>query len=454
LSLLDLAYLCGLTLASPYLLYKAITRPRHLRGLRARLRDGDLGRRTSGPCVWVHGVSVGEVAAAEPLVRALERSFPDHEVVITTSTETGQGVARRKFADKRIGYFPLDFSWAVRRTFDAVRPSLVVLVELELWPNFLAQAKARSVPVVVVNGRISEKSYRGYRVAKRFLPFNDVAHYCVQTEQYARRFRELGVPDDKITVTGSMKYDNVVTQGAAGGTESPQSAQNAAARESLGLGEKDVVWIGGSTHYPEERILVSVFTRLRETRKDLRLVLAPRHNERVAEVKKMVEAAGLRAILRSEQKAAGPSAGDAVIIIDTLGELVRLYAGADLVFVGGSLLPHGGQNMLEPAALGKPVIFGPHVANFQESADRLLQAHGALQVPDEPGLEAALRELLADPARAKALGARALETIESAKGATARTVSILRPLVGRGQSTESAKGEPFGNPFPFSPGVI
>lgn len=421
MSLLDLAYLCGLTLASPYLLYKAITRPRHLAGLRARVGGAGFIRTGEGPCIWVHGVSVGEVAASEPLIRALERSLPGHEIVVTTSTQTGQAVARRKFPEKRVGYFPLDFSWSVKRALEAVRPSLVVLVELELWPNFLAEAKAQKIPVVVVNGRISERSFRGYRVARRVLPLNDVAHYCVQTEQYAKRFKKLGVPDEKITVTGSMKYDNVVTASGDGAT----------ARASMGLGPDDVVWIAGSTHNPEERLLLDVFARLRAAKPELRLVLAPRHNERASEVAKQVEALGLTPVLRSKQ--ATGAVNDGVLIVDTLGELSRLYAGADLVFVGGSLIPHGGQNILEPAALGKPVFFGPHVANFQESVDRLLEAKGAIQVKDEKDLEARLRELLADPPRARALGARALETIEAAKGATERTVGVLKPLLALSQ---------------------
>jgi 3-deoxy-D-manno-octulosonic-acid transferase len=451
--LLDLAYLCGLTLASPVLLWKAITRPkqlaRHLSGLRARLgREGAVQRTGGGPCVWVHGVSVGEVAASEPLVRAIERSLPGHEIVITTSTQTGQAVAHRKFAQKQIGYFPVDFSWTVRRTFEAIRPSLVVLVELELWPNFLAEAKHRNVPVVVVNGRISEKSYRGYRLARRFLPLNDVAHYCVQTPQYARRFQKLGVPDEKITVTGSMKYDNVNVLTA--------EDDGSAARASMGLAAQDVVWIAGSTHWPEERLLVEVFTRLRAERPELRLVLAPRHNERAAEVARMVEAAGLKPVLRStrgrgEGNTPASIRPDEVLIVDTLGELSRLYAGSDLVFVGGSLIPHGGQNMLEPAALGKPVVFGPHVENFQESADRLLQAQGAIQVKDERELEARLRELLADRPRARALGARALETIEAAKGATERTVAVLKPLLSTVDPVHTEAREQGRNPVPFSP---
>jgi 3-deoxy-D-manno-octulosonic-acid transferase len=431
--LLDLAYFGALALASPYLLYKAITRPRHVAGLRARLGRGPvaqgvlegepgtggvLPRTGTAPCVWVHGVSVGEVVASEPLVRALETALPGHEVIITTTTSTGQAVARRKFPKQRIGYFPLDFSWAVRRVFDAVRPSLVVLVELELWPQFLAEAKARGVPVVVVNGRISARSFRGYRFLHRILPFNDVAHYCVQTEQYAQRFLKLGVAPEKVTVTGSMKYDNVQTS-RTGGPE---------ARASLGLGPDEAVWIAGSTHSPEERSLIEIFSRVKEDRPELRLVLAPRHNERAAEVARMVAQAGLVPVLRSAQIEGAPVSKDAIIIVDTLGELSRLYAAANLVFVGGSLIPHGGQNMLEPAALGKAVLFGPHVANFQESAERLLTAGGAIQVNDASELEARLRELLASPELTRTLGLKALEAIEAQKGATERTIAAIRPF--------------------------
>lgn len=448
MSLLDLLYLAALACASPWLVYKAITRPRHVSGLRERLRGPLQQRPSQAPCIWVHSVSVGEVAAAEPLVRALGKRFPGHEVVVTTSTTTGQAVALRKFPDKRVSYFPIDFSWAVKRVFDALRPSLVVLVELELWPNFLFEARRRGVPVVVVNGRISERSFRRYSWARslaflrRFLPLEGVARYCVQTEQYASRFERLGVEPGKIVVTGSMKYDNVLTAA----TTAEAAAE---ARAALGLEPGSVVWIAGSTHSPEERLLVEVFQRLRASRPELRLVVAPRHNERAAEVRQLVEAAGLVPVLRSEQKNGGgarPQGSSSVVIVDTLGELSRLYAAADLVFVGGSLIPHGGQNILEPAALGKPVLFGPHAQNFQESVDRLLAARGAIQVASATELEARLAELLADPELARSLGARALAAIEAAKGATDRTVAVLEQLAGSTGATAGAPGE--ANPPP------
>jgi 3-deoxy-D-manno-octulosonic-acid transferase len=474
LILLDLVYLLALASSSLYLVYKAITRPRHLAGLKERLLGPHEPRVGSSPCIWVHGVSVGEVAAAEPLVRALERRFPGHEVVITTSTATGQAVARRKFEGKRVAYFPVDFSWAVKRVFRALRPTLVVLVELELWPNFLIEGRRRGVPVVVVNGRISERSFRRYKLARwfwlarRFLPLQAVARYCVQTDQYARRFTRLGVDPQKIVVTGSLKYDGVLT-----GAASVQAA--AEARTSLGLEAGSVVWIGGSTHAPEERLLVDVFARLRISHPKLTLVLAPRHNERAAEVKRVVEGAGLRPVLRSAQRSGAfgtsgpvapgtgafrtsgpvaPGTGTDVVIIDTLGELSRLYAAADLVFVGGSLIPHGGQNILEPASLGKPVLFGPHVQNFQESVERLLAARGAVQVADAGELEARLRELLADPAGARALGARALAAIEAAKGATDRTLAVLEELLSGPSPAGAADASPrpLGNvPSPGAP---
>lgn len=427
-SIVDFAYFGALHLAWPYLLWKVAPARgrRHLAGLAERLGRCP-PRRSDRPCVWIHGVSVGEIRAAGPLIAALDDALPGHDIALSTTTGTGQEVARRSYAGRHVFYYPLDLSFAVRRCFDAIRPDLVILVELEIWPNFLGEAWRRRVPVALVNGRISEKSFKGYRLVRRWLfdPIGKIGRFCVQTETYAQRFRALGVPDRQIHVTGSMKYDQIRVAAPADGE---------AVRRDMGVGLDEAVLIGGSTHPGEERALLLAYQRLRARHQRLRLVLVPRHNERAEEVRRLVTDLGERAVRRTERMHAGvtaPMPPGEVLIVDTIGELGRLYAAADVVFVGGSLIPHGGQNMLEPAALGKPTVFGPSYENFIEPVERLLAARGARLVPGEPELERALGELLDRPAEARAMGERGREAMLAARGATARTVAVIQDLLER-----------------------
>lgn len=424
----DFAYLAALLLLAPWLLFK-VARPRgrrHLSGLRERL--GACPRREgTRPCIWIHGVSVGEIRAAATLVEALEAALPEWEIVLSTTTGTGQEVARASYPGRRVFYFPLDLSWAVRRVFDAIRPDAVILVELEIWPNFLQLAHRRRIPVAIVNGRISEKSYRGYRRVRGWLfdPIGTIGLFCVQVERYAERFRALGIPPELIHVTGSVKYDQLAE------ARQPDPLE---VRRDLGLSEHDVVLMGGSTHPSEEEALLVVAEALRAEVPGLRLVLVPRHTERTDEVARLVRRRGAEVARRTERLARGarePLPAGHVLLVDTVGELGRLYVAADVVFVGGSLIPHGGQNILEPVMLGKPTLFGPHSFNFKEPVERLLEARGAAQVTDAAELLPAVRRLLADRAEARALGARGREAILSARGATARTVEILAPFLRR-----------------------
>jgi 3-deoxy-D-manno-octulosonic-acid transferase len=427
-SIVDFAYYGALHLAWPYLLYKVAPARgrRQLSGLAERMgrcapRQGDR------PCIWIHGVSVGEIRAAGPLIAALDQHLPGYDVALSTTTGTGQEVARRSYADRHVFYYPLDLSFAVRRCFDAIRPDLVVLVELEIWPNFLGEAWRRRVPVALVNGRISEKSFNGYRLVRRWLfdPIGKIGRFCVQTETYPQRFRRLGIPDRQIHITGSMKYDQIRVAADADG---------AAVRRDIGVGPDDLVVIGGSTHPGGERARLLAYERLRARPPNLRLVLVPRHTERTDEVRRQVTELGQAVVRRTERLQAGataPLAPGEVLLVDTIGELGRLYAAADVVFVGGSLIPHGGQNMLEPAALGKPTVFGPSYENFIEPVERLLAARGARLVPGEPELERALGELLDHPDDARAMGERGREAMLAARGATARTVAVIQDLLER-----------------------
>lgn len=424
-SLVDFAYYGGLILVSPFLLFKVARKRgrRHLMGLPQRL--GECERREGDrPCIWIHGVSVGEIKAARTLVEAIERELPEFEVVLSTTTGTGQEVARRTYPDKRVIYFPIDFSWAVSRVFRAVRPDVVVLVELEIWPNFLQEAHRRRIPVALVNGRISARSFRGYRLVRGWLfdPIGKIGQFFVQTKRYAERFFQLGIPSGQIHVTGSVKYDELRT---------PESADPALVRSDLGLLPDDLVFMGGSTHPSEEAALLEVYHSLRSEFPRLRLVLVPRHNERTSEVEALVKSKAT-VEKRTTRQALGtrePMERGAVLLVDTMGELSRLYSTADLVFVGGSLIPHGGQNMLEPVMFGKPTVFGPHWDNFREPVERLLAADGAREVKDRRELLETARALLGNRQTALDLGRRGREAMIAAQGATERTMSVLAPII-------------------------
>lgn len=425
----DFAYYAGLLLASPVLGYKVARKRgrRHLAGLKERL--GDCAKRPGQrPCIWIHGVSVGEIQAARTLVDAIEAELPEYEIVLSTTTGTGQEVAKRTYPDKRVFYFPIDFTWSVAKVFRAIRPSVVVLVELEIWPNFLHEAHRQRIPIALVNGRISAKSFRGYRFARSLLfdPIGKIGLVFAQTELYAERFGQLGIPEGRIEVTGSVKYDQLAAA----------DLDPAEVRRDIGVAQEDLVLMGGSTHPSEEATLLEAYMSLRDEFPRLRLVLVPRHTERTAELLELLRAK-VSVTRRTEQVAARGAEGSPplpegeVLLVDTVGELGKLYCAADLVFVGGSLIPHGGQNMLEPVMYGKPTIFGPHWVNFAEPVKRLLAAEGVRELQGAGEVEAACRELLGDPEQAGAMGERGRQAMVEAQGATEATVAGLARFLRR-----------------------
>jgi 3-deoxy-D-manno-octulosonic-acid transferase len=429
----DFVYLLVLTATSPYLLWMMAFSRKHRAGIRQRLGfvapfGGDR------PRIWIHGVSVGEVLAAQSLIEVMEREVPDHEVVISTTTRTGQEVAAKRYPGRRVFYYPLDFSWSTRRVLRRVRPVAVILMELEIWPNFLLSTSVTEVPVLLVNGRISSRSYRRYGILQRVIPepMDRIVLYCVQTRKYAERFRRLGVRPDRIHVTGTMKFDNIRTEDV--------DAAASEVRRELGIAAGERVLMGGSTHPTEEEALLRIFRRLVAVHPDFRLVLVPRHPERLDEVESLVRRHGFEVVRKTRIGAGRP-----VVLVDTMGELARIYAAADLVFVGGSLIPHGGQNMMEPAGLGRAVLFGPHVENFRETVDVLLEARGVRMAADPSDLEAAVLELAADPAAAREMGARARRVIIEEKGASERIMAHVRPFI-EGTSARESGGEPSGAP--------
>ena len=423
--LLDLVYLAGLVVLSPWLAWRAVATGRYRRGLAAKLlgrvRVDNPGRR---PVVWFHAVSVGEVHLLATLVPAFRQRHPDWLAVVSSTTDTGLAEARSRFPDLPVVPWPFDFSWAVGSALDAVRPSLVVLTESELWPNFLRAASDRGVPVGVVNARLSPRSYRRLAkvagLARRFL-FRHVGRFAVQEDEYADRLRMLGVPAAKLAVTGSIKYDGALKERRTPATER---------LARLLATEGHLVWLAGSTHAPEEDIVLGVFARLRPRFPHLRLVLVPRHPDRFEEVARLVERSGLPFVRRS--RVTEPLAGmPAVVLLDTVGELGAAWGLADVGYVGGTLDGRrGGQSMIEPAGYGVPTVFGPHVWNFKDAARRLVEVGGAVMVPDAAALEGDLARLLADTDLRGRMGASARELVRRQQGATARTLDLLDEVIG------------------------
>ncbi|HEX8141562.1 MAG TPA: 3-deoxy-D-manno-octulosonic acid transferase [Pyrinomonadaceae bacterium] len=422
----------GLVALLPRFLYDALRHGKYIEGLRERLgqlRALDSERR---PVIWLHCVSVGETQAARPLAAALRKEFSSHRLVVSTITRTGQRMAREVFGKDAaaIFYFPFDWAWSVRRALCAIKPSAVLIMETELWPNFLRECRRRAIPVALVNGRLSDGSFRRYKLVRRFiariLGCLDLA--LMQSEADAGRIRMLGLSAERVMVSGNVKFDAGVR------TSEEELSRELAARFHFGEGRALIV--AASTHAPEERIIIEAFKRQRaaDGASAARLLIAPRHPERFAEAAALLDSSGLRWTRRSSM----PSERDAscdVILLDTIGELRAVYPLASLVFVGGSIARTGGHNVLEPAAVGACVLSGAHTFNFTAIMNAFLEADALLQLPDLSEEEAigelslVLGELLADDERRRAMGQRALTVVERNRGATERTVQLLKPLL-------------------------
>ncbi len=421
--LIDGVYLAALALAFPWLVYKVLSAGKHRRGFWRKLSGRAFHRGRNAPCVWFHGVSVGEIHLLRPLVRCFRERHPEWDCVISATTETGHAEARRRFPDVPVFYWPFDFSWAVRRALRRINPSLVVLAESELWPNFLAACRRRGTPVALVNGRISPRTFRRLRrlpsLGRRLVRELDLI--LAQTQEYAEWFRALGADPARIEVTGSVKYDGVQADRL-----NPDTLR---LRHLLGFRKGDLIWLAGSTQDPEEEFVVSIYRRLRTSHPRLRLVLVPRQKERFDAVAHLLRCAGIPFIRRTAVN--GPVTDpDPVILVDTIGELGFLWGLADIAFVGGSLDGRrGGQNMIEPAAYGAAVLFGPHVWNFRETARRMVAAGAAIQVENRADLESAVGRLLDDPVLRARLGEGARTLVFSQQGAATRTVLCLERLL-------------------------
>ncbi len=424
---IDLLYLFAGLLFSPVVLYRRVRHGRYRQGWGQRF--GNLARSDRAkPCIWLHAVSVGEVNAAKTLVSELEKRFDDYEIVISTTTDTGFARATALFGEQRtVFYFPFDFSWVMRKVFERIDPALCLLMELEVWPNFVRTAHRRSVPVVVVNGRISDRSFRTYRRFRWLVRgfFGKIDLVLAQTQEYAERFRTLGCPAERVVVTSSLKYDTAQIADRVEGDE-------ALARE-LRLGGQ-ALWVAGGTGNEEEKIILDVYQWLKEdlALADLRLAIVPRKPERFEEVAELIQRREFSLVRYSEIKAcrrAGDWSDDAVILGDTMGDLRRFYSLAAVVFVGRSLVPMGGSDMMEAAALGKCTIFGPHAFNFRQTVEALLAETGAIEVTDADELYVVLTKCLTDPKYTEAIAQRGRQVIKDNQGATARTVEQITRLL-------------------------
>ena len=432
--LLNILYATLLLALSPVLIYRRATQGKYRRGWREKLL-GEVPQLAAGvPRVWFHAVSVGEVLLLRGPIAELRRLRPDVDVVLTTTTETGYDVARQQFPNLPVCFFPLDFTWAVRRALGRLQPTLLVLAELELWPNLIRQAARQNVRLAIVNGRLSARSFRGYRRLKplfaRLLGRFDLI--AVQNDDYAARFLALGAPAHRTIVTGSVKFDGVCTN--------RMNPHTVALGQAFGLTPSELVFIAGSTQAPEEEYALQTWATLRSHFLTLRLILVPRHRERFEEVAALVRQSGYALRRRTEiANAAGkelggdageiPAGNGPVLLLDTLGELGACWGLADVAFVGGSLTNRGGQNMIEPAAYGAAVLFGPNTRNFRDIVQLLLDADAAVVVGNGAGLTTTVGQLLGDAALRQELGARAAATVAAHCGATARTVELINDLL-------------------------
>lgn len=414
-SLLAVALLLG----SPYWLYEMLRHGKYRKGLKERL--GWVPERIRGekPAIWIHAVSVGEVLAVSELVRRLRTEYPSHRVLLSTTTDTGQKLAASRFGTENVFYFPFDFAFAVRPLVRALRPELVVIAETEFWPNFLRVSKESGAKIAVVNARISDRSLPGYTRWQKILrgTLAQVDVFLTQTREDARRLEGVGAPQGRVFVGGNLKYD-VPTPAKVAIVDQLRCA--------LTQADAGPVWICGSTVEGEESVIVETFQRVREAYPQSTLLLAPRHPERFVSVAEMLRQTGIPFSRRSEWK--GADLAGSVLLIDSIGELSSLYALADLAFVGGSLVPRGGHNIIEPAQHGVAILVGPHTENFRDIVGLFL-GNDAARVVETSDLTKRVLALLENEAERRALGVRAAETLRSQQGATEFAMDKLKPLL-------------------------
>ncbi len=425
LPLYSLVYAVALLAYLPHYVRRA---RRERRGLHLRERLGSCpppppGVPEGARRIWIHAVSVGEVNAVRPLVSELIAQ--GKAIFLSTTTETGNTLAQKLFGSSTsVFYFPLDLQSTCRRCLRRIRPSLVVIAETEIWPNFISAVRRRRIPLILVNGRFSDRSFRRYKRFSRLVAplLAQFDHLSMQSRQDRSRMLELGAPPDRVHLAGNLKYDYELA---------PDQGKTRLAERVAGalrVSGDEMIWLCGSTREGEEALLLKAYMDLRRDFPSLRWVVAPRHPHRSEEVANLLRQAGLRLLLRSEV-AHPPKGAPDVVILDSIGELAYVYQIADVVFVGGSLVDTGGQNPIEPAHFGKPILFGPYMGNFAEISQTFVQSYAALQVKSTEELIARLRDLIQDPSARKWLSTNARKVVRENQGALKRTLELIRQVL-------------------------
>jgi 3-deoxy-D-manno-octulosonic-acid transferase len=412
---------------SPYFVYQAIRYKKYIGSLAQRLGYLPISFNMDGEeSIWIHAVSVGEALTARALAAELKARYPRLRLFLSTTTMAGQQVARRSLQHvDAVFYFPFDWTVIVRRTLNLVKPRLFIMMETEIWPNLLHECRRRGIRSVMINGRISSRSYPRYRIVRPFFRrvLADVDRFCMQSEESARRLIDLGADAARVTVTGSLKFDSL---------EMPAATAHGKPRERVlrffRLSPHRTVLVAGSTMRGEEAAVLRAFARIKAKSPGALAILAPRQPERFGEVERLARETGFATMKRSDLPIDVEPRAD-VIVLDTIGELAQLYQLATAVFVGGSLADHGGHNILEPAVFGKPIVFGPHMQNFKEIADTFLANGAALQVGSDEDLDETLIALATDPVRRARLGAAARALVEANRGAKGKTLAVIADLM-------------------------
>jgi 3-deoxy-D-manno-octulosonic-acid transferase len=423
----SLLTLIAFVVVSPYFVYQAIRYKKYIGSLRQRLGFLPISFNFDGEeSIWIHAVSVGEALTARALAADLKTRYPRLRLFLSTTTIAGQQVARRSLSNvDAVFYFPFDWTFIVRRTLRLVKPRLFVMMETEIWPNLLRECRRSGVKTVVINGRISSRSYPRYRLIRPFFKrvLADVDRFCMQSDESARRLADLGADPSRISVTGSLKFDSL---------ELPTATAHGKPRERVlrffRISAQRTVIVAGSTLRGEEAAVLRAFSRIKTALPSAIAILAPRHPERFAEVEKIAREAGFVTMRRTELPIDAEPRAD-VVVLDSIGELAQIYQLATAVFVGGSLVAHGGHNILEPAIFGKPIVFGSHMQNFREIADAFLANDAAVQVSSDRELEGELLALVTDPVRRARLGAAARALVEANRGAKNKTLAVIGELM-------------------------
>jgi 3-deoxy-D-manno-octulosonic-acid transferase len=439
--LLNLLYATALCVALPWLGYRAITTNKYRRGWLQKIFGWAPRNQHAEKCIWLHAVSVGEVNLLAPVIQRLQASCPDVPLAISTTTRTGFELALKKYPRIQSFYFPFDFSWAIRNAIARVRPRLLVLAELEIWPNLIQQCGRDSIPIGVINGRLSEHSFRGYQRLIRWVrpAFAGLDFVLAQNCEYAERFAALGVAPEKLQIVGSVKFDGANTDRS--------NSKSAHLAQLAGIQPADQVWLAGSTQAPEEAFAIETFKQLSPRYPQLKLLIVPRHPERFDAVARMLDQSGLTWQRRSQLSDTPTATVEAkkqpnkVLLVDTVGELSAWWGTSQIAFVGGSFGSRGGQNMIEPAAYGAAVSFGPNTKNFRDIVAMLLDRNAAVRVNSQTELYAFVERCLRDHVFAEELGVNAREAVLDQQGSADTTNRLLLEALHKHSGAHISKHE-------------